>query len=297
LVLMETELWPNLISRCARDCVPVILANARLSERSAKSYARAKKLSQSMLEGLSHIAAQSGADASRFIGLGADPARISVTGSLKFYVAEKESGSQGDEQLASIDASGRWVILAASTREGEEEKILTAYKVVSNAIDSCLLLLVPRHPERFEAVAKLCQAHGFRLCRRSSGEPLKPGHRVFLGDSMGEMARYISLADVAFVGGSLVDTGCQSVLEPAAAGKAVITGPSQFNFAAICQALEEAEGMITVANEHELAQALIGLHADQDRLRSMGVAASGFVERNRQALPKLQALIAERLEQ
>lgn len=293
LVLMETELWPNLIHCCSRQQVRILLANARLSEKSARGYARLANLSRKMLSEIDLIAAQSGDDAGRLQNLGASPEKITVTGSLKFNVKTSEVDNSDIPPLQSLKASGRPVIVAASTREGEEEKVLTAFSEILDSFPQAVLLLVPRHPERFTAVGELLAARNFQFTRRSSGQGITADCQAVLGDSMGEMANYYDCATIAFVGGSLVDTGCQNVLEPAARGIPVLTGPSQYNFAAICRQLEQAGALLTVADEASLASQCIRLLQDEARLREMGAAGRKLVAGNQQALPGHMQLIAQ----
>jgi 3-deoxy-D-manno-octulosonic-acid transferase len=291
LILMETELWPNLIHACSRREVPVVLANARLSARSARGYKRFAGLTRPMLRQLELVAAQSEEDAQRFIDAGAKAADVRVTGSLKFIVEVDYSAPLAAGVFDVINDSERLVVIAASTRAGEEEKVLTAFERVLSAHPSALLLLVPRHPERFNEVARLVQARGLSLGRRSENDSLTAEMQVYLGDSMGEMMSYYRLASIAFVGGSLVDTGCQNVLEPAAFGIPVVTGPSQYNFASICRQLEAESALHTVPDEQGLADYLIDLIPDWPRQAEMGRRGKALVERNRQSLPALLSLI------
>ena len=214
-----------------------------------------------------------------------------VTGSLKFIVDVDKSAQLPAGVFDAIDDSNRVVIIASSTREGEEEKVLTAFKRVLESHPSTMLLLVPRHPERFDAVATLVGRMGLRLGRRSKNDLLTAEMQVYLGDSMGEMMSYYRLASIAFVGGSLVNTGCQNVLEPAAFGIPVVTGPSQFNFATICRQLEAESALRTVANEKELADFLIDLIPDWARQAEMGRRGKALVEDNQDSLPALLSLL------
>ncbi|MCG8414824.1 MAG: lipid IV(A) 3-deoxy-D-manno-octulosonic acid transferase [Pseudomonadales bacterium] len=297
LIIMETELWPNMLHHSRQQGVKLLLANARLSEKSAAGYRRFAGLTGRMLHALDHIAAQAQSDADRFLALGANADAVSVTGSLKFYV---EVGSDGDSPSAifeSVAASNRPVIIAASTREGEEEKVIAAFKKVKEDTRRPLLLLVPRHPERFDKVAKQCVDEGLTLQRRSSDTALELTTDVLLGDSMGELLRYYKLADIAFVGGSLVDTGCQNVLEPAAVGLPILVGPSQFNFATICEQLEAAGALTTVQDANGLAEQLQQLLNDPEKRLAMGTAGSRLVNDNRQALPQLSKIVDDLLAQ
>ena len=233
LILMETELWPNTLDYCYRNGVKIILGNARLSEKSAGGYKKVASITREMLSRIDYIAAQTKADARRFIELGAKKAVVEVTGSLKFNVEIEERRLPPGSIFQFLNESCRTVLIAASTRDGEEEKVLTAFAQCLEADSSMLLLLVPRHPERFDKVANLCQAEGFAVVRRSqqdSNQASVPDTtQIVVGDSMGEMMNYYRSADIAFVGGSLVNTGCQNVLEPAALGIPVVVGPSQFS--------------------------------------------------------------------
>ncbi len=293
LILMETELWYNLIHSCVSQQVKLILANARLSENSAKGYKRFRGFTRAMLSRFDFIAAQAQADVDRFVELGADPKKIMITGSLKFNVSLELDKSKEDAVLLSIKESGRTVIIAASTREGEEKKILRVFLEVLKEDPSVLLILVPRHPERFDSVTKLCEVQNLIVSRRSEKQAVDQSTHVYLGDTMGEMLNYYQISNVAFVGGTLVDTGCQNVLEPAALGVPVVVGPSQYNFATICAQLEAAGGLHTVANETELTKYLTSLIRDPARQRQIGTAARTVVDANKQALPTLLKIIAD----
>lgn len=289
LILMETELWPNLIWACHRQSVKLILANARLSEKSAAGYARFAGFSRELLSRIDVVAAQATPDAERFVELGMDRERTRVTGSLKFIIEQKEQ--QPQPYFAALKESGRPIVIAASTRDGEEEKVLTAFQQCLSDVPDALLLLVPRHPERFDRVARLVESKGLNTVRRSAETAIDASSQVIIGDSMGEMLDYYSAATVAFVGGSLVDTGCQNVLEPAALGIPIVVGPSQYNFATICSQLERVGALRTVQDEVELAQAVISLFADEGVRRTMGDAGLSLIRENQEALPKLLSLI------
>ena len=296
LILMETELWPNLLFVCQQEKVPVLLANGRLSARSAARYARAPVFTRSMLQTLDAIAAQSSSDAERFVALGAVADRVTVTGSLKFHIAAADNTQSESGIFADIKNSGRPVLIAASTRAKEEEKVLSAFAAMLGYIPDLLLLLVPRHTERFDQVAQLCEQGDFKFQRRSKNEPLAAGTEIVLGDSMYELARYYTCAQVAFVGGSLVDTGCQNVLEPAAQGLPVVTGPSQYNFKTICE-LEANGALVTVADARGLADEVVALFADDVRRQQMGEAGKALIANNQQALPKHLELVSRLLDQ
>lgn len=287
LIIMETELWPNMLHHSKRHGVKVLLANARLSEKSAAGYRRFSGLTHSMLHNIDRIAAQADADAQRFSALGAQEGTVSVIGSLKFYTEEPGAANLDNPVFSSVAASGRPVLIAASTRDGEEQKVIAAYQQIKAANDDVLLLLIPRHPERFDKVADICAAAGFSVQLRSEDSELRSDTDVLLGDSMGEMNAYYQLATVAFVGGSLVDTGCQNVIEPAALALPVVVGPSQFNFATICEQLEQAGALQTVQNSDGLAVAVNQLLSDPNQRHQMGAAGQALVKANQQALPLL----------
>jgi 3-deoxy-D-manno-octulosonic-acid transferase len=293
VILMETELWPNLVYYTKRSGAQLIVANARLSERSARGYDKFAGLGKPMLQQIDCIIAQAESDAARFRRLGVDPSRLRVTGSLKVEVSlpPEEALRRRAARFQEMLGGQRPTWIAASTRDGEEEKVLEALRRVQREIPDVLLVLVPRHPERFDSVARLCQKSGFRAVRRSSEPHIDAITSVFLGDSMGEMIAYYGMADIAFVGGSLVDTGCQNVLEPAALGLPIITGPSQYNFQTICEQLQDGGALQQVPHEQALAEALVSLFHDPQRQRSMGEAGMRVIQQNRGALDRVYEVV------
>lgn len=292
LIIMETELWPNTVHYCQRAGVKILLANARLSAKSARGYERLGSMTRTMLQSIDLIAAQAEADRERFIALGAPADRIAVTGSLKFQLDTSAQASL-DPLFQAVQDLPRPVVIAASTREGEESKVLDAWEKLKGNPQRPLLLLVPRHPERFDEVAALGERRGWRLQRRSEAQSVASDTDILLGDSMGEMLAYYKLADIAFVGGSLVETGCQNVLEPAAMGLPVVVGPSQFNFAHICQQLESAGGLQTVPDSSALATAITKLLNEPELRQRMGAAGRKLVAANQQALPRMLELVGK----
>ena len=284
-VLMETEIWPNLLLGARRVGVPVVLANARLSVRSARGYGRFSGLVGPAFAALSGVAAQTRGDAERLAGLGATV--VEVCGNLKFDVrppAEK------------VDLSRQWrhaigqrpIWLAASTREGEEVLVLEAWRRV--AIPGALLVLVPRHPQRFDEVAALLQQRGLPSRRRSQGLPAEDTE-VWLGDSMGEMAAYFSLADLAFVGGSLLPLGGQNLIEAAACGCPVLVGPHTFNFLQATEDAIAAGAAQRVANADELGACVDALLRDGGRLAVMRAAAGEFARAHQGAAERMLRFI------
>jgi 3-deoxy-D-manno-octulosonic-acid transferase len=293
-LLMETELWPNLVAGCAARDVPLVLANARLSAGSAEGYRRIGGLVRPLLGALGAIAAQADADAQRFVDLGADPARVSVTGSIKFDLAIDDTTRDAGKVLREALGAERPCWIAASTHEGEDEIALAAHAEVAARFPGAVLVLVPRHPERFARVAALCEARGFSVARRSLGELGGEG-TVYLGDTMGELLTLYAAADVAFVGGSLEPIGGHNLLEPAALGLPVVTGPHLHNFARIAGLLEEAGALTRVTDAGALASRVMELLASPERAAAIGAAGREVVARNRGALDRLLGLVEELL--
>ncbi|MBK1722439.1 3-deoxy-D-manno-octulosonic acid transferase [Thiocystis violacea] len=295
VVVMETEIWPNILAACARRGLAVVLANARLSARSARGYARLADLTRQTLRCFSGIAAQSPADAERFLALGADPQRVRVTGSIKFDLRQPASQRESAESLRRGWGVERPVWVAASTHEGEEGPVLQAHRRVLEHLPNALLVLVPRHPERFERVAGLVSRHGFSLARRSRRDPCEARTRVLLGDTMGELPAFLAAGDAAFIGGSLVPTGGHNLLEAAAAGVPAAVGPHTFNFAAITEMLVEQGAARRVANADELAEVMQAWLGDAALRAQVGEQGRALVERNRGALERLVGVIDDSL--
>ncbi|MEO4045495.1 lipid IV(A) 3-deoxy-D-manno-octulosonic acid transferase [Pseudomonas sp. CAU 1711] len=289
-VIMETELWPNHIHACHRRGIPVALANARLSERSARGYARFSRLTAPMLAELELIAVQTEAEAERFRALGARSECVEVTGSIKFDLGvDAELPRRAGELRTAWGAAQRPVWIAASTHAGEDEVALAAHRRLLAERDDALLILVPRHPERFQQVYELCRREGFACVRRSVGEPVEAGTQVLLGDTLGELLFLYALADLALVGGSLVANGGHNLLEPAALGKPLLSGPHLFNFLEIAAQLRGAGDLLEVADAEQLHAALRGLFADPAEARRRAEAGLGVLRANQGALARLLA--------
>ncbi|WP_065615483.1 lipid IV(A) 3-deoxy-D-manno-octulosonic acid transferase [Pseudomonas moraviensis] len=287
-VIMETELWPNHIHQCAKRGIPVALANGRLSKRSAKGYGRFSKLTAPMLAEMSLLAVQTEDEAQRFRDLGARPETVEVTGSIKFDLTIDPQLLQRAAELRSQwQAQDRPVWIAASTHEGEDEVLLDAHRRLLSSHPDALLILVPRHPERFNSVFELCQREGFATVRRSTGANVDAQTSVLLGDTMGELLFLYALADSAFVGGSLVPNGGHNLLEPAALAKPVLSGPHLFNFLDIAAQMREAGALVEVDDAEGLAievQRLFELPRDAQRMAEAGLAV---MHRNQGALQRL----------
>jgi 3-deoxy-D-manno-octulosonic-acid transferase len=294
-IVMETELWPNLFHACHYRSVPLLLINARLSARSVAGYRRAHTLVGQTLSCVTEIAAQTTTDAGRFESLGADAGGISVTGNMKFEQRIPQSLLERAEVLRRDWGIGRPVWIAASTHEGEDEMLLNVFRQLRKQFSGCLLVLVPRHPERFESVAELCRHRGYTTVMRSERIPCTPETSVFIGDSMGELPLFYAASDVAFVGGSLVHHGGHNLLEPAALGVPVVTGPNVFNFVEICELLQQAGACEKVESETELLQTVSRWLGDANERHHVGQQGQAVVEKNRGALQSVMAMIDRHL--
>jgi 3-deoxy-D-manno-octulosonic-acid transferase len=292
LILLETELWPNWLSACQRRAIPVILANARLSAPSAAGYRWIGGLMREMLGGVSVIAAQTEEDAGRFLALGAAPSQVQVTGSIKFDSPLPANLAEQVERLRQLWGRDRLVWIAASTHEGEEEQVLEAFAVVKPLFNNLLLVLVPRHPERFKRVAALCQQRGYVVVRRSEGGACAVETDIYLGDTMGELPLLYAAGEVAFVGGSLVPIGGHNLMEPAAVGVPIIVGTYLFECAEISRRLLEAGAAQQVSNSVELARVLKVYLGDAGLREQTGVKGRLFVQQNRGALGRLVSVVS-----
>jgi 3-deoxy-D-manno-octulosonic-acid transferase len=296
-VIVETEIWPNLYFACRRHGIPLLIANARLSERSLRGYARMSSLVRRALRCVSHIAAQSRTDAARYRLLGAEPSQLTVCGNLKFDMPVPQAALEGGRTMREAWGDGRPVWIAASTHEGEEMCVLEAHLDVMRRLPDALLLIAPRHPERFRAVEASVRSLGFTVATRSAHGA--PGHttQCFVIDSMGELLRFYAAADVAFVGGSLIPIGGHNVLEPAALYKPVLVGPHTFNFEEITEALLGAEGGERVADGDGLGTAVLSILRDEPRRLAMGRAARQVFESERGSVGKVMTLVDDLLQE
>lgn len=295
LIVMETELWPNTVSACRRAGIPVLLANARLSERSARGYGRVSWLSRPLFSQLNQVVAQHEDDAQRFRELGCLAENVEVSGSIKFDIQIDDGLRQQGEMLRTELGLHRPIWIAASTHAGEDEQVLQAHRQVLESQPDALLVLVPRHPERFSPVFELAD-RAFVTSRRSTDSlPLATDVQVYVADTMGELLKLYAAADVAFVGGSLIERGGHNPLEPAALSLPIIMGPHVFNFEAICHALCEAGGLKFVGSSTLLAERVIEFFTDADYRAGVGAQALQVVESNRGALGRLLTAIERHL--
>lgn len=278
-VLLETEIWFNLIHACHSLHMPLLLLNARLSEKSAKGYSRFPELTRAGLHELHLIAAQTEDDALRLASL-ANRA-VPVMGNLKFDIVPPAATLELGRQFRTRFGEQRPVFLAASTREGEEELLLNALQTLD--IENLLVVIVPRHPQRFDEVAALIESHGFKMQRRSINESVAADTKVVLGDSMGEMFAYYAACDIAFIGGSLLPFGAQNLIEASAVGKPVLIGPHTYNFAQASEQAVTRGAAMQVKDTDELVHQLNLLMCDPAQRKRMGEQGERFVSDNRGA--------------
>ena len=283
-ILLETEIWPRLIHECAHRPVPIVLANARLSERSARRYARWPSLARWAFTNLTGIAAQTADDAARFEALGASPPF--VMGSVKYDMTVEPWLIEKGRELRARLGAGRIAWVAGSTRDGEEALLLDAL-AAQNVDPAVVLIVVPRHPQRFDEVEKLATDRGFTVARRSDLGAFDPAVRVVVGDTMGEMLAYYEAADVVIMGGSLLDYGSQNLIEACAVGKPVLVGPSTFNFEEAAASAIAAGAASRVSDARHAIEEAKALTDDASRRSAMSAKARDFVAAHRGAVARL----------
>ncbi len=284
-IMMETEIWPNYIVECHDRNIPVIYANTRLSRKSCRGYRMFKKLVSPILEKVDYFAVQTRADSQRLISLGANPDRVQVTGSLKFELDIPASALESAQSVRRNLGPDRPVLVAGSTREGEEAHVLRAFSEVKRRIPDLLLVLVPRHPERFRKVYRLCLRSKYKtaLRTRSSGA-VGSDVDIYVGDTMGELGLLIAASDIAYIGGSLVPAGGHNLLEACAASVAVIFGPHMFNFQEISDMVLEKGAGVQVVNTRELTDVIIRFVNEPALRNQYGSRGKGLVDENKGAL-------------
>jgi len=288
-VIMETEIWPNIFRECSRRDIPLFLANARISPSSFRRYQLIRGFLTELLRDVT-VLAQSQADADRFLALGAQAKQTTVCGNMKFDIQlPRELVDRGNQLGDRLSGGKHLVWIGASTHQGEEEHLLRAHRVLTQHCPGAVLLLVPRHPERFEHIAGLCRRHGFSLHRRSQGLFPEQPCSVYLGDSMGELPLYYAASDIAFVGGSLVPTGGHNLLEPAALNRPILTGPHVFNFTQIRDLLLERQGLLQLSDPEQLDESLCRLALDPALRTEMGNRAREVVQENQGATQTILA--------
>lgn len=294
-LIMETEIWPNLYRACAHRGVPVLLVNARLSARSAAGYARLRRLTAQTLRHLRGIAAQSRKDAERLLDLGAAAERVQVTGSIKFDMQIPASLTEEAAVLRRDWGVQRPVWVAASTHEGEDEWVLEAHRRVRERQPQALLVLVPRHPERFARVAALCREQGWTTVLRSERIPTPDDAAIFIGDSMGELLLFFGACDVAFIGGSLIAHGGHNPLEASAQRIPVLFGPHMFNFEQIAELLLSAGAAREVGDAAMLADGVLHWLDDASARSVAGERGAAVVEANKGARDAVLEMVEEAL--
>ncbi len=290
-IIMETELWPNMLYELKRANIPVMIANARLSERSYAKYQRFSHFFKPFLQTITVIAAQSPADGNRFKKLGATQ-NVIITGNIKFDTNIPDGLCQRAQELKSHWQS-RPTFIAASTHQGEEQIVLNAFKNILIQFPNALLILVPRHPERFLPVAKLCSDTGYHLAYRSKNEFPNGDTQIYFGDTMGDLTLLYAASDVAFVGGSFAPIGGHNLIEPASLSVPIISGPHLENFLAIRDLLQEANALILVKDAEQLAEQVIKLFSDKNMSHLYGARALSVSDQNRGAIEKHLDLIKQ----
>lgn len=288
-IIMETELWPNLIFQAKQLHIPLLLINARLSDKSFKQYQKARWMFKPILNQLTKILTQSDEDARRFVALGAETSRVHAVGNLKFDMPSVVLDSALSTHFLNLWGESRVVVIAASTHDNEEEQWLSRLSILQRAIPQVLLLIAPRHPERFQAVYQLCQHHQFKTGLRSKPETIDSRVEVIVLDSLGELLQFYSLSDYAFVGGSLVPIGGHNVLEAIAVNVPVLCGPYMNNAQSVCDALCAADAMAQALNIDDLIQKLIALHEDPERRFQQQQHAMAVLQANQGALSRCMA--------
>ena len=293
-ILLETEIWPNLIHSLQKKKIPVMLVNARLSEKSFERYLRySSRLVKKSLSSLNMICSQNAFSSNRFIALGADIEKVINTGSLKFD-SQESSDLQTISALKKVTGE-RTVTVFASTRDGEEKQIVDSY-LKSKKTFSSLLIIVPRHPERFNEAFKIAKSSGLIVEKRSQINQCSPDTEILIGDSMGELMSYYAISDIAFVGGSLSNNGGQNMLEAASLSKPIIFGPSVFNFEEISKKLLDDDAAIQVANADELMHTISELLSNDSRRKELGFNAKKTFDQNRGAANKIIDIIKPHIE-
>lgn len=293
LLIMETELWPNTLHVCQQNNIPVTVINARLSERSFLRYQKFQFVFDLLAKNIDKILCQTDDDAKRFECLGIHKEKLSVTGSIKFDITISQEIKSAGQALRKELGLERPIWIAASTHQGEDEQVLQAHQHLLKTLPEALLIIVPRHPERFLAVSELLKENGFNTVTRNSKQTVSSTTSVYIADTMGEMLLLIGASDICFMGGSLLGekVGGHNLLEPAALAKPSLTGPSFYNFKLITEQLVKAQACIVCETEQEISSNLIMLFADKKEQQKMGDNALNVVNRNKGALAKTLSAI------
>ena len=286
-LMMETELWPNLIGVLKEKNIPSVLINARLSEKSANHYKKIKNTARRMMQNITTIIAQNKDDGQRFLDLGLRPDQLVIAGNIKFDMHLPEHLDQQAITMAHhLGKQQRKAFVVASTHEGEEKLILKAFEIIKKNIPEILLILVPRHPDRFDQVFSLCESAGFKVGRRSQQSPLNHDCDMVIGDSMGELMVYYAIADITFVGGSLMPIGGHNLIEPALLSLPILTGPHLHNFVELKNLMLAADALVVCEDEHIVAKKVLELLDNDEQAKALGARAKAVAQNNRGALQR-----------
>ncbi|YCO03472.1 lipid IV(A) 3-deoxy-D-manno-octulosonic acid transferase [Vibrio sp. VNB-15] len=293
MLIIETELWPNTLNVVHNAGIPIIVVNARLSEKSCNNYAKVQPLFNLLHPCLDKVLCQTESDAERFERLGIEKNKLFVTGSIKFDIQISEDLKEKGKALRDALGLERPIWIAASTHKGEDEQVLEAHKKVLESQPNALLILVPRHPERFDDVFELCQGQGFETARRTNQEEVTTSTQVYLGDTMGEMLVLMGAADICFMGGSLIGdkVGGHNVLEPAALGVPTITGPSYFNFKEIVTNLISHHAISISDTHNELAYFICHLLSDESKRENLTLVLNQAMRLNQGSITQTLKLL------
>lgn len=294
-VIMETEIWPNLFACCGKNKIPLYIINARLSEKSSRGYRKISTLIHPALAQVKLIGAQTEDDAGRFIAIGADPAKVKTLGNIKFDVDIPQTTIDQGRQLKAELFGGRFVWLIASTHKGEEAIFLEIFKQLKEKIPELLLVFVPRHPERFGEVKKLCEGQRYSVVTRTSGEAIQDNTDVYLVDSMGELKMFYAASDVAFVGGSMVPKGGHNILEAAAVGVPAMFGPYMDNFKDIATGVLKQKAAVQCRNQADITEAILTLYTQPPYRQALIEKGKLFIEQNHGAINSIYAILEESL--
>ena len=290
-VIIETEIWPNLFAYCGKNNIPLYIINARLSEKSSRGYQKIPSLVHSALAQINLIATQTQEDANRFIAIGADSENVKILGNLKFDVEIPQSTIEQGLRIKTDFFGGRFVWLIASTHKDEEAIFLEIYKEIKQRIPELLLVIVPRNPERFTDVKKLCEQFQLGVVMRTAGDSVNSGTDVYLVDTMGELKMLYAASDVAFVGGSMVPKGGHNILEAAAVGVPVMFGPYMVNFNEIACGVLSQSAAIQCQNKDELVNAIVALYEQPVYRKSLAEKGVKFVRQNQGAIARICAML------
>ncbi len=290
-VIMETEIWPNLYTCCGQHHIPLYLINARLSERSARGYQKISQFVRSTLDNVSIIATQTQDDAQRFVSLGAKTDAIKVMGNIKFDISVPEITLADGHQLKNTLFANRFVWVIASTHKEEEAIFITLYQHIKLQIPELLLLLVPRHPERFIEVKRLCEQKQLKTVSRTSGEPVTQATDVYLVDTMGELKMIYAASDIAFVGGSMVPTGGHNILEAVAVGVPVLFGPYMSNFKEIARGILNQQAAIQCVDNEAIVQSVLSLYHQPNERLELVAKGQVFLKQNQGAIARIYAML------